>query len=50
MLGTERSAWQYRMCPDAGYDAENFSDTRWAADIHITPDGRLYTPATVPPV
>lgn len=28
------------MRANAGYDARRFSDTRWAADIHITPDGR----------
>jgi 6-phosphogluconolactonase len=28
------------MRADAGYDAADFTGVRWAADIHLTPDGR----------
>ncbi len=31
---------EYRMCPDAGYDAGKLLRHPLAADIHITPDGR----------
>ncbi len=27
----------------------DFSDTRWAADIHITPDDGICMPVTAPP-
>ncbi|QUI97136.1 beta-propeller fold lactonase family protein [Salmonella enterica subsp. enterica serovar Weltevreden] len=36
MSGSLKSAWRDRVRTNHGYDARRFSDTRWAADIHIT--------------